>query len=167
MKKIILSIAVAASAMALASCSGSSKEAAAAADSTATAETTEQVAELTEAEGAGVLDKIKEAASSENVQKGLDYVKSLISSGKIAEAKSYLEQLKPYADKVGLTSAYAAVATAVDKAESVAGNLGETAKAAGDSAVAAGKQKVNDAVSNATEKVSEKAADALGKIGLK
>lgn len=162
MKKIILSMAAVAT-LALVSCGNKADKTTTDPEAVVTEEEvviteTEESTPATDAEGASIMDKIKGAVSKENVQKGIDYVKGLISTGKLAEAKSYLTQLKPYADKVGMSSALTTVESALDKAESFGGETKEAAQQAVDDA----KAKAADAVENAKAKAADatqKAAD--------
>lgn len=80
------------------------------------------------AEATSLIDKIKNAANpeaiKEGVTKGIAYVQNLVKSGKLTEAKGYLEQLKPYAEKVNMGSAIEKLENAIgiaDKAESAKG----------------------------------------------
>mgnify|MGYP002433174378 CR=1 FL=1 len=165
MKKFILSMAAVA-ALTFSACGD--KNATATADSAANATATDAAAATaveqtvdqsaatdavpaTDAEAASLLDKIKGAATIENVKKGIDYVKTLVSSGKLAEAKSYLGQIKPYADKVGLTGAIETVSETINKAEAAVG-VKDKAEAA--------KQQATDAVQAAKDKAAD-AANAL------
>lgn len=168
MKRIIFSMATIAT-LTLASCSGSSKTTETV-DSLANAATVveeetvgvTEIEELpadvqtpTDAEAVSLVDKIKSAASKENVAKGIAYVKGLISSGKLADAKSYLEQIKPYADKVGLGTALASVENALCKAEELSG--------AKDASVDAAKAKAGEVKESAKEKVEAKANELTDK----
>lgn len=168
MKRIILSMATIAT-LTLASCGGSSKTTEAT-DSLANAATVveEEVIQVTEIEGlpadtptptdaeaSSVVDQIKNAATKENVAKGIAYVKSLIANGKLTEAKSYLDQIKPYADKVGMGTAIASVEDALGKAEQLGG--------AKDAAVDAAKVKGEEVKESAKEKVEEKAKELTDK----
>ncbi len=169
MKRIIFSVAVIAT-LTLASCGGGSKTTETA-DSLSNAATTvveTEAVEVTEIEGlpadvqaptdaeaVSLVDKIKNAASKENVAKGIAYVKSLITSGKLADAKSYLAQIKPYADKVGLGTALASVENALNKAEELSG--------AKDASVEAAKAKAEEAKESAKEKVEAKANELTDK----
>lgn len=169
MKKIILSMAAVAT-LALASCGNKADQNATEPETVVTEEEVviAEPAEATpaaESEGTSIMDNIKGAVSKENVQKGIDYVKGLISSGKLAEAKSYLTQLKPYADKVGLTSALATVEGALDKAENFGADAKAKANEAAQKAVDDAKAKAADATQKATDDVKAKAADALKGLG--
>ncbi|MEF2643794.1 MAG: hypothetical protein U0M50_07000 [Paramuribaculum sp.] len=171
MKKIILSMAAVA-AMTLVACNGNSDKAAdSAKDSNqveATTEATEN-AEATDAAGASLLQKVKESATAENVQTVIDKVKQLISEGKAVEAKNLLEQIKPYAEKVGLTKAVTTVETALDKANDAAQAMGAVNEAKGQ--VEAAKQQATDAVNNAKQQAeaakqqANAAASALKGLG--
>ena len=158
MKKVIFSMAALAT-LTLASC-GRKTDNTAADDATMTEEVvvseTIEAIPTTDAEGTSIMDKIKGAASKENVQKGIDYVKGLISQGKLSEAKGYLEQLKPYAEKVGMSNVVSTVETTLSKAES----LGGDAKDKAEQAVSDAKDKVADAARNAVDDAKAKAGEA-------
>lgn len=124
----------------------------------ATPDATETV---TPAEANSLLDNIKGAATSENVTKAINYVKELISSGKLSEAKSYLAQVKPYADKVGCSALVSQVEQAVSLAENASGNLKDQATEAGQKAVDDAKAKATDAVQKAASDATQKATDAV------
>lgn len=164
MKKIFLSMAVIASTMMVA-CGNKGEQNATDADSIVGVEEVveeevvvdEAQAPVSESEAASVLDNIKNAASKENVQKGLAYVQSLISSGKLTEAKSYLEQVKPYADKVGMSSAITTIENTLSQAENLTGG----AKAAADQAVSDAKDKAETAVNDAKDKANAAATNAV------
>lgn len=158
MKKILLSMAVVASTMMVA-CGNKTDNAEGATEEVAV-ETVEveEVApaaaatEMTSTEANSLLDNIKSAASKENVEKAINYVKELVSSGKLEEAKGYLEQVKPYADKVGCSALVSQVEQAVKLAENAGGNVKEAAA-----------QKVDEAKANLTEKANEKVNEAKDK----
>lgn len=169
MKRIIFSMATIAT-LTLASCGGNSKttesvDLPANAATVVEEETVVGVAEIeglpadvktpTDAEAVSLVDKIKSAASKENVAKGIAYVKGLISSGKLVEAKSYLDQIKPYADKVGLGKALVSVENALCKAEELSGVK--------DSSVDAAKAKAGEVKESAKEKVEAKANELADK----
>lgn len=161
MKKIILSMAAVASMMMVACGNKADQQTVDASEPGAVEVIEAEEITVSDAEAPSILDNIKNSATKENVEKGIAYVKSLINSGKLAEAKNYLDQIKPYAEKVGLRSALASVETALDKAD----GLGSNVKAAADSAVNAGKQKVADAANNAAKKGADAINNALGGLG--
>lgn len=169
MKKIILSMAAVAT-LALASCGNKAEQTANDPEAVVTEgevviNETDEATPAVEAEGKSIMDNIKGAVSKENVQKGIDYVKGLISSGKLAEAKSYLTQLKPYADKVGLTSALTTVEGALNKAESFGADAKDKVSEASQKAVDDAKAKAADATRKAADDVKAKAASALEGLG--
>ena len=96
------------------------------------------------------------------MQTVIDKVKQLISEGKAVEAKNLLEQIKPYAEKVGLTKAVTTVETALDKANDAAQAMGAVNEAKGQ--VEAAKQQATDAVNNAKQQANA-AASALKGLG--
>ncbi|MCM1292606.1 MAG: hypothetical protein NC111_05370 [Bacteroides sp.] len=163
MKKILFSAAIVAMTAMFAACGKSNKEANA--DDSVTVEEVDvtEVAVLegveapTESEATGLLDNIKSAATQENVTKGLAYVQSLIQNGKVAEAKTYLDQLKPYADKVGLSSAVSSVEGVLAKAETL--NLNDAATNATDAL----KDKAQDVEESTKAKIEDKAKDITDK----
>lgn len=161
MKKLVLSMAVVAAAT-MVSCGNKAENAAAdAADSTnAVVEgvVVDETVVVTEDEAPSLLDNIKSAASAENVQKGIAYVKQLVASGKLAEARTYLDQIKPYADKVGMTGALETVSTALEKAEGVAGNVAGDVKEKAEAAVDGVKEDAAAAVDAAKQKAQEAGA---------
>lgn len=160
MKTLALSMAVVATAM-MVSCGNKADKAKTDADSTVVMEEVVEGVVVTEEEAPSLLDNIKGAATSENVQKGIAYVKQLIQSGKLAAARTYLEQIKPYADKVGLSSAVASASTALEKAEGLAGDV----KSQADTAVAAARQQVGEAVTDAKQKAADAAQNAAQNAG--
>lgn len=167
MKKLILSMAAVA-AMTLVACNGNSDKATDSTQDSAQVETTTEATETaeateaTDAANASLLQKVKESATAENVQKVIDKVKQLINEGKAVEAKNLLEQIKPYADKVGLTKAVATVETALDKASGAAQAMDAVNNAKDQ--VDAAKKQASDAVGNAKEQAAA-AANAIKGLG--
>ena len=182
MKKLVLSMAVVAATV-MVSCGSKSDANAEGADSTAVEiveptvvvegeAATPAEAPATAEEASGLIDKIKEVANNPEeiktyVEKGIAYAKNLISAGKLQEAKGYLAQLKPYADKVNLGKAVESVEALIDKAD-VAGKVDaakDGAKAAGQAAVDDAKAKASAAVEDAKNKAADKVSDAIKNLG--
>lgn len=162
MKKIILS-AAAAVAITLAGCGNKTenKSDAGQSDQQAPVEVveTDEIVVVSEAEAPALLDSIKAGATTANVQKGLDYVNSLIKSGKLTEAQNYLEQLKPYADKAGLTDAVNNLSNTISKAEATGAAVTEATQKGQNliDKAKAGTEKAADAVKDKTVDIYDKA----------
>lgn len=171
MKKLVLSMAVVAAAI-MVSCGNKAENATNNADENVAGEVANPVADgvvidetlvVTEEEAPSLLDKIKSAASAENVQKGIAYVKQLVASGKLAEARTYLDQIKPYADQVGMTGALSTVSNLLEKADGSIGNAASDVKNEADAAVADAQAKADAAVADAQAKADAAVADAQAK----
>lgn len=129
-------------------------------------ETLEVTEVVSDEEAPGIMDKIKAAANPEEIKayvtKGIEYVKGLINQGKLDEAKKYLEQLKPYAEKVNMGGMVDKVNVAIDKAKALkaADNAIDEAKEAGSKAIDVVKEKGAQAV-DATKEAGAKAVDVV------
>lgn len=180
MKKIILSMAVIASTM-LVACGNkadqakdAAKQAADKVEGTLETLTVEEIdiAQIdpatapTDAEAPSLIEKLKTATDPSQVKdyvtKGIAYVKNLVNTGKLAEAKAYLEQLKPYASKAGMDKIVESTSALIDKAEKATGVTGavDKAKEAGAEAV----DKAKDAGAKAVDKAKEVGSDAVDKV---
>lgn len=129
-------------------------------------ETLEVTEVVSDEDAPGIMDKIKAAANPEEIKayvaKGIEYVKGLVNQGKLEEAKKYLENLKPYAEKVNMGGMVDKVNVAIDKASALkaADNAIDDAKEAGAKAIDVVKEKGAQAV-DATKEAGAKAVDVV------
>lgn len=172
MKKLVLSMAVVAATMMVA-CGNSSEKAvddaarqAADQPGVIEVETLEVTEVVSDEDAPGIMDKIKAAANPEEIKayvaKGIEYAKGLVNQGKLEEAKKYLENLKPYAEKVNMGGMVDKVNVAIDKASALkaADKAIDDAKEAGAKAIDVVKEKGAQAV-DATKEAGAKAVDVV------
>ena len=158
MKKLILSVAVTAVALMMA-CTGK---------------------EQAKKEDGGIMAKIENCTNTDSlkayVEQAKAYAQTLVSEGKVDQAKEFLAKIEPMVKQKApaLASALTSVETALDKVESGVGEKADSAKQAVTDSVEgmfdAAKQAVSDKASeaagkaaDAVDKAAGKASDAVGK----
>ena len=143
MKKLILSVAVTAVALMMA-CTGK---------------------EQAKKEDGGIMAKIENCTNTDSlkayVEQAKAYAQTLVSEGKVDQAKEFLAKIEPMVKQKApaLASALTSVETALDKVESAVGEKADSAK-----------QAVTDSVEGmfdaAKQAVSDKASEAAGKAAV-
>lgn len=158
MKKLILSVAVTAVALMVA-CTGKQQ---------------------TEKEDGGIMAKIENCTNTDSLKAYVDqakaYAQTLVSQGKVEQAKEFLAKIEPVVKQKApaLATALTSVESALDKVESAVGETADSAKQAVTDSVGnkidAAKQAISDKTSETVEKASDavenvagKASDAVGK----
>ena len=143
MKKLILSVAVTAVALMMA-CTGK---------------------EQAKKEDGGIMAKIENCTNTDSlkayVEQAKAYAQTLVSEGKVDQAKEFLAKIEPMVKQKApaLASALTSVETALDKVESAVGEKADSAKQAVSDKASEAAGKAADAV----DKAAGKASDAVGK----
>lgn len=153
MKKLILTVAVIAGAVMMA-CTGTAKE---------------------ESPAAAITAKIQNCTNPDSlkayVQEAKDYAATLVSEGKIEQAKEYMAKIEPVVKEKApaLASTLATVETALDKVSDTAAEKTDSVKSAvADSIngkVDAARQSVGDAIEGAAKDAADKAGEVADKAG--
>lgn len=158
MKKLILSVAVTAVALMVA-CTGKQQ---------------------TEKEDGGIMAKIENCTNTDSLKAYVDqakaYAQTLVSQGKVEQAKEFLAKIEPVVKQKApaLATALTSVESALDKVEAAASEKADSTKQAVTDSVGnkidAAKQAISDKASETVEKASDavenvagKASDAVGK----